>query len=74
MAAPTFYVGFIFLWLKHRHTQKRLLTKTTVFYVVHEVDAMGPMAAQKCSKIMQDKIKITFEKTLVQNLLSHDIV
>jgi len=26
--------------------------KTTLFYVVHEVDAMGPLAAQKCSKII----------------------
>jgi len=42
--------------LAHRHTQKRLLTKTTVFYVVHEVNARGVRAAQKCSKIIQDKI------------------
>ena len=58
---------------KHRHTQKRLLTKMTVYYVVHEVNARGVRAAQKCSKIIQDKIKISFAKTLVPNMISHDI-
>jgi len=37
--------------------------KTTLFYVVHEEDAMGPMAAQKCIKIIQDKIKNTLWNT-----------
>jgi len=33
---------------------------------------MGPRAAQKCSRIIQDKIKITFWKTLAPNLISDD--
>ena len=36
------------------------LTKTTLFYVVHKVAAMGPRAAQKCSRIIQDTIQISF--------------